>query len=130
MFTATTRGILVRVEPSYLDGDSAPDENRWVWSYRVVIENQGDRPVQLLSRRWLVTDGRGVRREVQGLGVVGQQPRLQPGQTFEYTSGCPLGTPSGFMVGTYRMVTDDGEAFDAEIPLFPLDVPSTPRVLN
>ena len=130
MFTAVTRGILVSVEPSYLEGDSDPERNRYVWAYRVVVRNGGETGVQLLSRRWSITDGLGQCREVEGRGVVGVQPTLRPGESFEYTSGCPLATPSGFMVGTYRMVSEDGELFDVAIPAFSLDLPDAGRVLN
>jgi ApaG protein len=130
MFTATTRGIVVRVEPSYLPQESAPEDGRWVWAYHVTIENGGPLAVQLLSRRWLITDGRGVRREVNGLGVIGQQPMIPAGGSFDYASGCPLTTPGGFMEGQYRMVDEHGESFDVAIPAFSLDVPDGSRVLN
>jgi ApaG protein len=118
------------VEPSYLPHDSDPQEGRFVWAYRVVIANHGTVGVQLLARHWLITDGNGVRREVSGRGVIGQQPTIPPGGTFEYTSGCPLSTESGIMVGTYRMVSESGEVFDVAIPAFSLDMPDRARVLN
>ncbi|BBE72769.1 Co2+/Mg2+ efflux protein ApaG [Oharaeibacter diazotrophicus] len=130
MFTAVTGTIAISVDPVYRPDESAPDERRWTWSYRVVIENRGGTAVQLLTRRWLITDGRGVTREVAGRGVVGQQPSIPPGGRFEYTSGCPLDTPTGFMVGSYRMITEDGDTLDVAIPAFPLDLPDAPRVLN
>jgi ApaG protein len=130
MFNAITREIAVTVEPSYLPNDSDPDEGRFVWAYRVVIANRGAVGVQLLARHWLITDGNGMRREVSGRGVIGQQPTIPPGGSFEYTSGCPLSTESGIMVGTYRMVSETGEVFDVAIPAFSLDMPDRARVLN
>ncbi|WP_075214925.1 Co2+/Mg2+ efflux protein ApaG [Mongoliimonas terrestris] len=130
MFRAETRGIVVTVHPDYLPHESNPDELRWVWSYRVEIENRSRTTVQLLSRRWLITDAHGTRREVAGQGVVGEQPIIPPGADYAYTSGCPLPTPSGIMEGTYRMVTDAGELFDVTVPTFSLDLPDIARVLN
>lgn len=130
MFHAVTRDIFVTVEPSYLPGDSDPDENRYVWAYHVTILNRGPVGVQLLSRQWTITDAHGLRREVAGRGVVGQQPTIPPGSAFEYTSGCPLTTSSGLMVGTYRMVDENGQLFDVDIPAFSLDMPDAVRVLN
>jgi ApaG protein len=130
MFTAITSGIAVVVEPSFLPADSDPAESRYVWAYRVTISNEGPVTVQLLSRRWLITDGNGITREVVGRGVVGQQPTILPGGVFEYTSGCPLTTASGIMVGTYRMVAENGDTFEVAIPAFSLDVPDAGRVLN
>lgn len=130
MFTAVSHEIVVSVEPSYLPGESEPDEHRYVWSYRVVIANHGQRAVQLMTRYWEITDANGLRRSVTGPGVVGQQPIIEPGEAFEYTSGCPLSTPSGIMSGSYRMVDDRGTAFDVTIPAFSLDIPRTERVLN
>jgi ApaG protein len=130
MFNAVTRGIAVSVEPSYLPQDSDPDEGRFVWAYHVTIRNDGDVGVQLLARRWLITDGNGVRREVSGPGVVGRQPMIPPGGQFEYTSGCPLTTGNGVMVGSYRMVSETGEVFDVAIPAFSLDLPGGSRTLN
>lgn len=130
MFSAQTRGIVVRVEPSYLEQESSPDEGRFVFAYRVVIENEGPVAVQLLSRRWQITDGNGMRREVTGRGVVGEQPSIAPGDRYEYTSGCPLATPTGIMVGSYRMVTELGETLDVAVPAFSLDTPDYRPVLN
>jgi ApaG protein len=130
MFAEVSRGIAVRVEPTYLAHESDPDEGRYVWAYRVQIENQGDRTVQLISRRWLITDSNGVQREVAGRGVVGLQPTIPPGETFEYTSGCPLTTPSGIMVGSYSMVDEYGANLEIRIPAFSLDSPNHRRVLN
>lgn len=130
MFTATTRGIVVSVTPSFQPQESDPAANHYVWAYHVVIENRGPVTVQLLSRRWHITDGHGITREVAGTGVVGLQPIIPPGGRFDYSSGCPLSTSSGIMAGTYRMVTDVGELFDVEIPAFSLDLPDDRRVLN
>lgn len=120
-YAETTRGITVRVSPSYLAAQSG--EGRWVWSYHIRLENAGDSAVQLISRHWIITDGRGRTEEVEGPGVVGEQPILEPGASFDYVSGCPLTTPSGTMRGTYRMVDADGRPFDIAIPLFLLDSP-------
>jgi ApaG protein len=123
-YSATTRGIRVSVEPFFLEEQSAPDEGRYVWAYRVEIANVGDVTVQLTHRSWSITDARGRVQKVHGPGVVGEQPVLAPGESFEYTSGAPLGTPSGFMEGAYHMVVPDtGETFDAAIPAFSLDSP-------
>jgi len=117
---ATTRDIHVRVAVSFLPEQSSPVAGRWFWSYHIRIENDGARPVQLLARHWRIRDGRGVEQEVRGEGVVGETPLILPGDSFDYVSGCPLDTPSGSMRGTYRMVADDGEMFEVEIPAFPL----------
>lgn len=123
VYSRTTRNIKVTVRPSFLLEQSSPDDSLYVWAYHVVIENRGHYTVQLLTRHWRITDALGVRQEVRGEGVVGEQPVLEPGQRFEYTSGCPLGTPSGFMGGSYQMIADDGDLFEAEIPAFSLDSP-------
>lgn len=130
MFTTVSHEIVVSVEPSYLSDESDPDEHRYVWSYRVVIANHGRRAVQLMTRSWEITDANGLQRAVTGPGVVGQQPIIEPGEAFEYTSGCPLSTPSGIMSGTYHMVDDLGMALDVTIPAFSLDSPMTVRTLN
>lgn len=129
MFEATTRNIHIVVEPSFLDDQSEPDENRFLWAYRIVIENRGTDTVQLLSRYWRITDARGLVREVRGAGVIGEQPVIAPGGRFEYTSGAPLETPSGFMEGSYRMRAAHGE-FDVGIPLFALDSPYETRRMH
>ena len=121
---ATTRGITVRVAVSYLTEQSDPSNNRWFWSYHVRIENGSDRSVQLLSRSWRITDGHGVVHEVHGEGVVGEMPLIAPDSSFDYVSGCPLDTPSGSMSGSYRMVDEDGSAFEAAIPEFLLFAPT------
>ena len=125
-----TQGIRVTVESVYLDRQSEPENNRFVWAYRVTIANEGRETVQLLTRHWKITDGLGQRHEVQGPGVVGEQPVLKPGESFEYTSGTPLATPSGIMVGSYRMQTASGETFDAVVPAFSLDSPYEARRVN
>ena len=130
MYEATTRSIRVTVEPVFLDDQSAPDEDHYVWAYQVKIENDGMEPVQLLNRHWRITDARGQQQEVQGEGVVGEQPTLKPGEAFEYTSGTPLATPSGIMFGSYGMETKTGEQFDIDIPAFSLDSPYQARQLN
>lgn len=130
MYSAVTRGIEVAVEPFYLDDRSSPDENHFVWAYRVTIDNRSSGFVQLLSRYWRITDGNGKVEEVRGSGVVGEQPELNPGDSYQYTSGCPLTTPSGVMVGRYTMRTEDGEMFDVAIPAFSLDMPGARRTVN
>jgi ApaG protein len=123
MYSATTHSITVTVEPTYLEERSSPAENHYVWAYKVRIENKGGETVQLRRRHWRITDAIGRVQEVRGPGVVGEQPVLHPGQSFEYTSGTPLNTPSGIMVGTYDMETRDGRSFAVEIPAFSLDSP-------
>ena len=119
-YVATTGRIHVRVAVSYLAEQSAPSAGRWFWSYHVRIENGGGRPVQLLSRHWIIVDGRGVTHEVRGEGVVGEMPLIPAGGSFDYVSGCPLDSASGSMRGSYHMVDEDGAAFDVEIPHFAL----------
>lgn len=124
-FTAITEGVRVTVQAFYLEDRSEPDEGQWVWAYQVEIENLSSRTLQLRRRSWLITDGRGRTLKVDGEGVVGEQPVLPPGARFEYTSGTPLQTPSGFMRGSYQMRDmETGAAFDAEVPPFSLDSPS------
>ena len=130
MYIATTRGIRVRVMPQYLEQQSNPDDDHYVWAYTIEITNEGNETVQLRSRHWKITDANGRLEEVRGAGVVGETPVLSPGESFSYTSGCPLSTPSGIMVGTYQMVTADGERFDVAIPAFSLDSPHTIRSVN
>ncbi len=124
MSDATTRGVRVQVRASYLADRSAPRQGQYLFSYRVRIENAGEDAVQLLSRHWVITDGEGRVEHVRGPGVVGEQPVLSPGESFEYTSFCPLPTPIGSMHGEYQMVTADGRRFDAEIAPFHLAVPT------
>jgi ApaG protein len=127
MFQRTTRQIKVSVEPAYLADQSAPDSNHFFWAYTVLIENGGHDTVQLRARYWRIIDANGRTIEVKGAGVVGQQPILRPGEKFEYKSGTPLETPSGMMLGAYQMQTAEGEAFQVDIPLFPLDSPHEAR---
>jgi len=123
-YEASTRNILVRVRAYFLEDQSEPENNKYVWAYRVAVENHGAETVQLLRRTWHIIDAGGHTQDVHGEGVVGEQPTLAPGQAFEYTSGTPLPTPSGFMGGTYHMVVKPGdEPFDVAIPSFSLDSP-------
>jgi len=130
MYSHTTQDIRITVQPYYLDDQSSPSEEHYVWAYHVKIENVGERTVQLLKRHWQITDAMGRIQEVRGSGVVGEQPVLEPGESFEYTSGTPLAAPSGMMVGTYEMEADSGERFDVDIPPFSLDSPHQPVQLN
>jgi ApaG protein len=130
MYSAVTREIRVQVEPVYLDDQSEPENAQYVWAYRVQIENEGTETVQLLTRYWHITDGMGRVQEVRGAGVVGEQPVLSPGESYEYTSGTPLPKPSGIMKGSYQMSTPSGEKFDIEVPAFSLDCPHEARHLN
>lgn len=127
MFKATTRNITVCADPMYLEDQSRPEAGQYLWAYKIRIENHSGQRIQLINRHWEITDGRGRREEVKGAGVVGEQPVLQPGEAFEYTSGCPLSTPTGFMAGNYEMVDEKGETFRIEIPAFPLDLPEVTR---
>lgn len=122
--TATTEDITVRVAVNYLPEQSRAGAGRWFWAYHIRIENGGDSTVQLISRHWLITDGRGMVNRVDGDGVVGEQPVLCPGQSHDYVSGCPLATPTGKMQGHYRMLRDDNEMIDIAIPMFPLVAPA------
>lgn len=130
MYRAVTHDFQVTVEPSFMADRSQPDEARYFWAYTIEIANLGRRTAQLTHRHWRITDANGKVEEVRGQGVVGEQPMIEPGQSFRYTSGCPLTTPSGIMAGSYRMVDEDGRAFDIEIPAFSLDSPQAKRVLN
>src|ERR1700712_5225716 len=130
MYRAVTRQIEVVVEPSFLPERSSAEHGRFFWAYTVVIFNSGQETVQLKTRHWIITDGTGRHQEVHGEGVVGEQPVLAPGERFEYTSGVPLPTASGFMTGHYQMVTDSGERFEIDVPTFSLDSPDNKRVLN
>ncbi len=123
MSDTTTRGIHITVEPEYLEHQSEPRSGLWMFAYHIRIENIGPEVVQLISRHWVITDANGRVEEVRGPGVVGEQPILQPGQHFAYTSGCPLPTPMGTMHGTFQMVTRRGENFDANIDPFTLAEP-------
>jgi ApaG protein len=130
MYAATTRSIRVTVNPVYLEEQSAPENDHYVWAYQVEIQNQGKDVVQLLTRHWKITDSMGRVQEVRGAGVVGEQPVLNPGESFQYTSGTPLGAPSGIMVGSYGMENGSGERFDVDVPAFSLDSPHQPVRIN
>lgn len=120
---ATTRGIRVTVQSSYVPERSRPAQGHWFFSYRIRISNHGSVSVQLLNRHWVITDAHGRVEEVRGPGVIGEQPEMAPGESYEYTSFCPLGTPFGTMEGSYEMVTEDGERFWAKIGRFTLSQP-------
>jgi ApaG protein len=130
MYRATTRQVQITVKPEYSPDRSEPSEGEYFWAYTIEILNLGEDAVQLISRHWKITDANGRTEEVKGAGVVGKQPLLRQGERFEYTSGVPLKTPSGLMSGTYQMVTEDGDDFDAEVPAFSLDSPSAKRVVH
>jgi len=130
MYQAVTRDIAVTVSPRFLPEDSSIEKSVYFWAYTIEITNRGNTTVQLKTRHWRITDAFGRLQEVRGPGVVGEEPVLRPGASFEYTSGVSLPTPSGFMVGTYGMVTLEGERFDIAIPAFSLDSPETRRTLN
>jgi ApaG protein len=130
MYQECTRAIRISVEPYYVDAQSSPANHRFVFGYRIQINNEGTETVQLISRHWRITDGLGRTMEVRGPGVVGEQPILEPGDSYEYSSGTPLATPNGIMVGSYQMVNSSGEQFDVKVPAFSLDAPGTPVNLN
>ena len=129
-YETTTRNISVKVSPSFMEDDSSPVQSYYFWAYTVEIANNGATSVQLLSRHWKITDAAGRTQEVRGPGVVGEQPTLAPGESYRYTSGAPLRTPSGIMLGWYQMEAEDGETFDVTIPAFSLDSPYTQRSVN
>ena len=130
MYERITKGVKIIVRPQYLDGQSKPDEGHFVWAYTITIENHGRETVTLRTRYWMITDAHGHVQEVRGAGVVGEQPTLKPGDTYSYTSGCPLKTSSGFMVGAYQMQKADGELINVDIPAFSLDSPHDKRAIN
>jgi len=130
MYEAVTHDIRVCVTPAYMEDQSTPEENYFFWMYTIVIENTGSEVVQLRSRAWRITDAYGYTEEVRGPGVVGQTPTIPPGESFSYTSGCPLRTPQGIMVGSYQMVREDGDELSVAIPAFSLDSPFAKRDLN
>lgn len=130
MYSKTTKGVTVTVEPTYLEDQSDPVDDHYIWAYHITIENQTDAPIQLRSRYWKITDANGLIQEVEGDGVVGEQPLLLPGGKYEYTSGAPLGTPGGIMVGSYHMQGPDGEAFIVDIPAFSLDSPYQSAIVH
>jgi ApaG protein len=130
VYTQTTRDIEISVLPEFSPDRSDERHAQYFWLYTVEIANGGSSPVQVTHRHWRITDANGRLQEVKGEGIVGKQPVLQPGDVFRYTSGCPLSTPSGIMAGTYRIVVEGGDTFEAEVPTFSLDQPSPQRVLN
>lgn len=130
MYRAVTRNLVVEVEPSFLPDQSDAEDSHYVWAYRVTVANESEETVQLVSRYWRIVDANGHVEEVRGPGVVGEQPTLSPGDSFQYSSGCPLSTPSGFMEGRYSMVSETGEKFDIAIPAFSLDLPNVKRSVN
>ncbi|MGI9524518.1 MAG: Co2+/Mg2+ efflux protein ApaG [Hyphomicrobiaceae bacterium] len=130
MYEAITRNIRVSVTPQYLESESRPERNTYFWAYTIVIENEGSETVQLLSRYWHITDANGRVNEVRGAGVVGEQPTIEPGGSYTYTSGCPLEAPSGIMVGSYQIASDTGEEFEITIPAFSLDSPEGLNTIN
>jgi len=129
-YEETTEGVHIAVQSYFLNEQSDPEEAQFVWAYRIKISNQGQVPVKLLNRHWIITDGGGGTHEVKGEGVIGEQPVIEPGDSFIYTSGTPLSTPSGFMRGSYEMRRADGGLFDVAIPAFSLDSPHTSLEIN
>jgi len=130
MYESETDNVCVRVMPNFLEDQSEHEDSVYFWSYTVEIENQGTHTIQLKSRYWCITDANGQVREVRGPGVIGQEPVIQPGKSFSYTSGAPLTTPSGFMKGSYQMEDENGDPFNVEIPAFSLDSPYANCSLN
>src|ERR1700760_3813552 len=130
MYRAVTRHIEVTVTPRFVAERSSPENGYFFWAYTIEISNTGDETVQLKTRYWRITDALGRMQEVRGEGVIGEEPILKPGESFEYTSGVPLPTPSGFMTGTYGMVAETGETFDIDIPAFSLDCSYAERTIN
>lgn len=130
MFTKTTRHIKITATPQFMAEHSEPGEDHYVWAYTIQLENDGDETVQLLNRHWKITDAQGLTQEVRGQGVIGEQPVLNPGEAFRYTSGTALATASGVMLGEYEMVNKDGERFEVEVPAFSLDSPYYTGLMN
>lgn len=130
MYQAQTRGVRVTAAPRFMEAESSHAQGRYFWAYAIEIVNLSEQTVQLMTRHWIITDGRGEVHEVRGEGVVGKQPVLRPGESFSYTSGCPLTTPDGSMQGFYAMQDESGAVFDVEVPLFPLDSPYVKKVLH
>ncbi|HTI30596.1 MAG TPA: Co2+/Mg2+ efflux protein ApaG [Sphingomonas sp.] len=122
-YAETTHDVTVRVSVSFLPEQSMPDKGQWFWAYHVRVENGSDMAVQLMSRRWIIADGRGQRHVIEGEGVIGEQPVIAPGENYDYVSGCPLGTPTGSMQGAYIMIAEDGSSFEVAIPKFALTAP-------
>ena len=130
MYQAETHGVRVTAAPKFMEGESSHEQRRYFWAYSIEIVNLSLQTVQLMTRHWFITDGRGEVHEVRGDGVIGQQPVLRPGESFSYTSGCPLMTPDGSMSGFYAMLGEDGAIFNVVVPLFPLDSPYVKKVLH
>ena len=129
-YTEVTKNIRVSVKTNFLSDQSDTENNLWVWSYHILIENNGNDKVQLIDRYWKITDATGIIKEVKGSGVIGEQPTIKPGEFFEYTSGTPLNKSSGFMYGNYRMINENNESFFIGVPVFSLDIPSVQKILN
>ncbi len=130
MYKQTTKDITVSVEPVYLEEESSPGNNRFFWAYHIVIQNNGGETVQLHKRFWQITDSTGLTQEISGEGVIGEQPVVEPGKSYAYTSGAPLNTPGGMMVGTYTMKDEDGKTFTVDIPAFSLDSPHQNAIMH
>jgi len=129
-YTEVTKNIRVSVKTNFLSDQSDTENSLWVWSYHILIENNGNDKVQLIDRYWKITDATGIIKEVKGSGVIGEQPTIKPGEFFEYTSGTPLNKSSGFMSGNYRMINENNESFFIDVPIFSLDIPSVQKILN
>ena len=129
-YTEVTKNIRVSVKTNFLYDQSDAENSLWVWSYHILIENNGNNKVQLIDRYWKITDAAGIIKEVKGSGVIGEQPTIKPGEFFEYTSGTPLNKSSGFMYGNYRMINENNESFFIDVPVFSLDIPSVQKILN
>ena len=129
-YTEVTKNIRVSVKTNFLYDQSDAENSLWVWSYHILIENNGNNKVQLIDRYWKITDATGIIKEVKGSGVIGEQPTIKPGEFFEYTSGTPLNKSSGFMSGNYRMINENNESFFIGVPVFSLDIPSVQKILN
>ena len=129
-YTKETKNIRVSVKTDFLSDQSNAESKIWVWSYHILIENNGNDIVQLVDRYWKITDETGQIKEVKGSGVIGRQPSIKPGESFEYSSGTPLKKPSGFMFGNYRMINENNESFFIDVPLFSLDIPAIKKILN
>jgi len=129
-YTEVTKNIRVSVKTNFLSDQSDIENGLWVWSYQILIENNGNDRVQLIDRYWKITDATGIIKEVKGSGVIGEQPTIKPGEFFEYTSGTPLNKSSGFMSGNYRMINENNESFFIDVPVFSLDIPSAQKILN
>lgn len=130
MYERITRGIKITARPQYLASQSKPEDGHYVWAYTITVENHSPETVTLRTRYWRITDATGKVQEVRGAGVVGEQPTLKPGGSFQYTSGCPLKTSSGFMAGAYQMQSELGELFNVDIPAFSLDSPYEKQSIN